>query len=367
MGTDYNADLVSRRPLIVPMLPLTSPPAKLCIVRLSALGDVTHAVPVLRAIQAAWPRTEVTWICATVEHQLLKVLDGVRFVVIDKKSGWRGYRDIRRELAGEHFDVMIQMQVSARANLVGACVKASIKLGLDKSRSRDFHRLFMTHAIPVVKQQHQVQSHLEFARTLGLDAQEPVWEFPVTSDATQFAVEQLPGKQHTLLISPCSSHTHRNWIADRYAAVADYAVKNHGMRVIITGGPSELEKSMAADIERIMQQPVNNLAGLVSLDQLMALLQRASIVLSPDSGPAHMANALATPVVGLHACTWSIRGGPYNYLDLCVDKFPEAAREFRNCRPEDIRWGTKIEQPGVMDLIQTDEVIDRLNAALGRL
>jgi len=349
------------------MLPLTSPPANLCIVRLSALGDVTHAVPVLRAIQSAWPSTEITWVCATVEHQLLSVLDGVRFVVIDKKSGWRGYRKIRRELAGEYFDVMLQMQVSARANLAGACVKAGIKLGLDKSRSRDFHRFFMTDAIPDVKQQHQVQSHLEFARTLGLDAREPVWDFPVTNDAIDYAAEALPGVQRTLLISPCSSHTHRNWIADRYAAVADYAVEKHGMRVVITGGPSELESKIGADIERAMQRAVTNLVGQVSLNQLMALLQRASIVLSPDSGPAHMANALATPVVGLHACTWSIRGGPYNYLDLCVDKFPEAARKFRNCRPEDIRWGTKIEQPGVMALIQTNEVIDRLNAAVERL
>lgn len=346
------------------MLPLTSPPKKLCIVRLSALGDVTHAVPVLRAIQTAWPQTEITWVCATVEHQLLSVLEGVRFVVIDKKSGWRGYRKIRRELAGEYFDVMIQMQVSARANLAGACVKAGIKLGWDKARSRDFHQLFMNHAISQISQHHQVQGHLEFARTLGLDADEPVWDFPVTADAVRYAFETLPGEQRTLLISPCSSHMHRNWIADRYAMVANYAVENHGMRVVITGGPSELESKMGANIERTMHQPVNNLIGQVSLDQLVALLQRANVVLSPDSGPAHMANALATPVIGLHACTWSIRSGPYNYLDLCVDKFPDAARKFRDSNPEDIRWGKRIEQPGVMELIQTNEVIDRLNAAV---
>ncbi len=349
------------------MLPLNSPPGKLCIVRLSALGDVTHAVPVLRAIQAAWPQTEITWICASVEHRLLAVLEGVRFVIIDKKSGWRGYRKIRRELAGEYFDVMIQMQVSARANLAGACVKAGIKLGWDKARSRDFHQWFMTDAIPPVRQQHQAQAHLEFARTLGLDADEPVWDFPVTSEAAKFAADTLPGAQKTLLVSPCSSHTHRNWITERYAAVADYAVENHGMRIVLTGGPSEAERNLGAAIERAMLHPVNNLVGQVSLDQLVALLQRASLVLSPDSGPAHIANALATPVIGLHACTWSIRGGPYNYLDLCVDKFPEAAYRFRNCKPEDIRWGTKIEQPGVMELIQTHEVIERLNAAVERL
>ena len=81
------------------MLPPEAPPKNLCIVRLSALGDVTHVVPVLRAIQRHWPETKITWVCATVEHQLLSMLDGVRFAVINKKAGWRGYRDLRRQLA----------------------------------------------------------------------------------------------------------------------------------------------------------------------------------------------------------------------------------------------------------------------------
>jgi heptosyltransferase I len=349
------------------MLPLQSPPASLCIVRLSALGDVTHAVPVLRAVQKAWPDTEITWVCASVEHKLLAVLDGVRFVLLDKNAGWRGYRDLRLKLRGHHFDVMIQMQVSARANLAGACVSADIKLGWDKTRSRDFHTLFMTDSIPAVRQQHQVQGHLEFARTLGIDATEPVWDFPVTADAEKYAANCLPGEQPTLLVSPCSSHTFRNWMPKRYATVADNACEHHGMRVVLTSGPSQLETDMCVNIEQAMTQPVLNLAGKVSLPQLMGLLQRADIVLSPDSGPAHMANALGTPVVGLHACTWSIRGGPYNYLDLCVDKFPEAAQKFRGEQPDKIRWGKKIEEDGVMDLIQTDEVIERLEEAITRL
>ena len=130
------------------MLPFDTPPENICIVRLSALGDVTHAVPVLRAIQKNWPTTRVTWICATTVHPLLSALEGVRFIVIDKKSGWHGYRQLRRELGGERFDIMLQMQTSARANITGACVKADIKLGWDKNRARDFHRFFMTHSIP---------------------------------------------------------------------------------------------------------------------------------------------------------------------------------------------------------------------------
>lgn len=348
------------------MLPLIAAPANICIVRLSALGDVTHAIPVLRAIETAWPQTEITWICACVEHGLLSVLPGVRFVVLDKDAGWRGYRSVRRQLAGERFEVMIQMQVSARANLAGACVNAGIKLGWDKARARDFHRWFMTDAIGPDRQQHQVQGHLSFARTLGIDAREPRWDFPVTAESASYAETLLPGEQPTLLISPCSSHSHRNWLAGRYAAVADYAIERHGVRVLLTGGPSALERDLCAAIEAGARNPLLNLAGQVSLQQLMGLLQRATIVLSPDSGPAHMANALGTPVIGLHACTWSIRGGPYDFLDLCVDRFPQAARTFRNKEPEQIRWGRKIEQAGVMALIQTDEVIEKLDLAASR-
>lgn len=349
------------------MLPPEAPPKSLCIVRLSALGDVTHAVPVLRAIQRHWPETKITWVCATVEHQLLSVLDGVRFAVIDKKAGWRGYRDLRRQLAGEKFNIMIQMQTSARANLAGACVKADIKLGWDKARARDFHSLFMTHSIPATKQEHQVQGHLSFARTLGLDADEPVWDFPISEENAAFANELLPAEQRTLLISPCSGHSYRNWLADRYAAVADYAIDSLGMRVALTGSPSELEASMGKAIEQSMTNKAINLIGKDTLPQSLALLQRADVVLSPDSGPVHLANALGTPVIGLYACTWSKRSGPYNSLDLCVDKFSDAARKFLRKIPEDLRWGTRIEQKGVMDLIRTDEVIERLNVAVKRL
>ena len=346
------------------MLPLVTPPDSICIVRLSALGDVTHAVPVLRAIQQHWPQTRVTWICATLEHKLLAGLDGVRFVVVDKNAGWMGYLNLRRQLADENFDIMLQMQTSARANFTGACVKARIKLGWDRYRARDFHRFFMTHSIPETRQEHQVQGHLSFARTIGLDVQEPVWDFPFDDESMAYANSVLPAGKRILLISPCSSHPRRNWSAQRYAAVADYAMTHHGMAVVLSGGPSELERETGEAIEQAMQQPAINLIGKDTLPQLVALLKRVDVVLSPDAGPVHLANALGTAVIGLHASTWSLRSGPYNSLQLCVDKFPQAAERFRGKSPQELRWGTRIEDDGVMDLIEIDDVIERLDMAV---
>ena len=342
------------------MLPTDLVPKNICILRLSALGDVTHTVPVVRAIQKSWPETKITWVCGKLEHKLLSGLQGVRFIALDKKAGWRGYRDLGRKLRGERFDVLLHMQVSARANLATAFIRADVRLGWDKARSRDLHQLFIGQRVPAAKQQHQVQGHLSFARVLGLDADEPIWNLPVTTESKGFAEKHLPGDQRTLMISPCSSHRYRNWSVQRYAELADYAIERLAMRVALIGGPSQQERAIGTEIETAMANKAVNLIGKDTLQDLLALLQRADVLLSPDSGPVHVANALGTSVIGLHACTWSIRTGPYNFLHLCVDKFPDAAEKFRHKKPEDLRWGTRIEEPGVMDLIQTDEVIDRL-------
>ncbi len=121
-----------------------------------------------------------------------------------------------------------------------------------------------------------------------------------------------------------------------------------------------MEKEMSTAIERTMQSPCLNLVGKDTLEQSKALLKKAALVIAPDSGPAHIASALGTPVIGLYAATWSRRSGPYNSLDLCVDRFAQAAVKFRNSTAQALRWGTRIEEPGVMDLIEISDVIKKL-------
>jgi len=164
-----------------------------------------------------------------------------------------------------------------------------------------------------------------------------------------------------LLISPCSSHVLRNWRAEYYAAVADHAA-NHGMRVVLSGGPSALEIETGQAVEAGMKSTCLNLVGKDTLEQSKALLQRADLVLTPDAGPAHIASALGTAVLGLYAATWSRRSGPWNSLELCVDHYEEAARKFRGKAAAELRWGHRIEEPGVMDLVQPAEVMAKLDS-----
>jgi len=345
-------------------LPLIEAPEKICILRLSALGDVIHVLPVVRAIQQQWPTTEITWICGKFEHKLLTGVGGVRFIEFDKKQGWKAYVDLWRKLRGERFDVLLHMQVALRASLASLCISSPIRLGWDSSRSRDFHGLFVNHRVPAAVRQHQTQGFLSFARSLGLAADQPRWDLPVTDEGIAFADKYLDKSKKTLLISACSSHVLRNWTASGYAAVADFAIEQLGMQVVLSGGPSDLEKRMATDIEARLSNSVTNLVGKDTLQQLIGLLSRVDVVISPDSGPAHIASALGTPVIGLYACTWSRRSGPYNSLDYCVDKFEIAAQTYRQQSAEQLRWGSKIEQAGVMDLIEPGEVMEKLSQVI---
>ncbi|VAW63397.1 ADP-heptose--lipooligosaccharide heptosyltransferase II [hydrothermal vent metagenome] len=346
------------------MLPLISKLEKICILRLSALGDVTHTLPVVRAIQQQWPEAEITWVCGVFEYKLLKIIDGIHFVTFNKKDGFKAYIDLWEKLKANKFDVLLQMQVAARANIAGLGIKADIKLGWDKSRSRDFHTLFINHSVPEAKQQHQISGFLSFAQSLGIKVNGPIWDIPVTEDAQAFADEYIDSNKPVLIISACSSHKLRNWMAERYAALADYAINKYNMQVILSGGPTKIEIDMANEILEYMKQTALNLVGKDTLEQLVGLLNRATVVISPDSGPAHLANALGVPVIGLYACTWSRRSGPYNSLAYCVDKFEQAAEKFLNKPADILRWGTKIEQPGVMELITVKEVCQQLDRVI---
>jgi heptosyltransferase I len=313
------------------------------------------------AIQNQWPGSNISWIIGKLEHRLISGLENVEFIEFDKRGGWAAVRELRSTLLGRRFDVLLHMQVAARANLLSMLVRAPVRLGWNRARSRDMHHYFARQQVAQVPFQHQVQGFLEFPRALGIDVVEPCWDLPIDVAAMQWADSQLGDSSRTLLISPCSNHRLRNWRAENYAAVADYAKKQLGLQVVLSGGPGKLEQDMGAEIESHMSGDCLNLVGKDTLEQSKALLKKAAVVISPDSGPAHIASALGTPVIGLHAATWSKRSGPYNSLDLCVDRFEQAARQYRNKSPEELRWGTRIEETGVMDLVRTKDVIEKLD------
>ena len=343
-----------------PVIPALSDAAvhrTICLLRLSALGDATHVVPLVRTLHRAWPGVALTWVIGKAEHRLLEGLDGVEFVVYDKNTGLAGMRALRRQFDGRRFDALLQMQVAARANLLSAFVPATRRIGYDRARSKDLHGLFVNERIPDRPGIHVLDAIGSFCEPLGLKQDTISWDLPVPDEAREWARAQWPqDAAPTLLISPCSSHALRNWRADRYAAVADHAAAR-GWRIVLCGGRSQLERDTADAIITSMQAPPLDLVGKDTLKQLPALLERADLVMTPDSGPMHIANAMGTKVLGLHAASNPVRSGPYSDRRYCVDRYDDAARKYLGKPASALKWGTKIEHDGVMDLVTVPDAV----------
>ena len=349
---------------------IAASPKCLCLLRLSAVGDACHAVAAVRALQRHLPGARITWIVGRLEATLVGDLPGIEFIIYDKRRGFKAWRELRAMLAGRRFDALLHMQAALRASLVSLAVPATTRLGFDRARAKDLQWLFTNAAIAPLPRAHALEALLGFAWALGAPRTAPSWDIPIPDTARAFAAQHAPHEPY-VVISPCSSQrarNFRNWSAARYTAVVDHAAAR-GLRCVLTGGGTALERAYAAGITAAARSPVVDLVGRTDLKQLLAIVAGARAVICPDSGPAHMADAVGTPVVGLYATSNKDRTGPYRSRQHCVDRYPDALQRFMHTTVERAAWGARVRHPDAMDLITVADVTTKLDGALaaGRL
>ncbi|KAA1171620.1 glycosyltransferase family 9 protein [Marinobacter salinexigens] len=333
----------------------------ICILRLSAIGDVTHVIPVVLSLQEQVPGIEITWVIGKIEARLIGDLPGVEFIIFDKKAGRQGYKELRQKMRGRRFDALLHMQVAFRANLAAACIPARVRVGYDYARSKDLHSLFINKRIAAAPEQHVRDCLASFLEPIGLKAAPPRWNIPLSESDHEFAYKHLASDRKNLVISPCASHALRNWPAERYARLADYAIQTYGMNVILVGSPAPFEKEYCSAIEASMREKALNICGQDTLKQLTAMMTHADLVVAPDTGPAHIASAVGTDVLGLFAASNPNRSGPYNSLKWCVNRYPEALKKFTGKAVGEARWGAKAEFEGAMELVTVEDTTDILD------
>lgn len=332
----------------------------LCLLRLSAIGDVCHAVAMVQAIQRQYPQLKITWVIGKLEYQLLKHLPGIEFVIFDKSQGWRSYFNLHKALKGRRFDVLLHMQVALRATLASLAISAKVRVGFDRARAKEGQWLVTNHRVEPLAEPHVLDGFMGFAKAIGVSDITPSWNIPVPQADTEFAQRQIADGEKVLVICAAASKAERNWLPERYAAVAQHAV-NKGYRVILCGGPTALEKTLADDIANACSAKLDNLVGKTSLTQLLALLKRASLVLAPDTGPAHMAVTQGTPVIGLYAHSNPGRTGPYLSQQYVVSAYQEAIASQQS---GEVKWGTRAKGEHLMALISVEAVIEKFDQVI---
>lgn len=332
---------------------------RVAVVMLSTIGNAVHVLPVLNSIKRAAPGCEVSWILQPALAELVRGHPAVdELILLDRSRGWRGWLALRRQLARRRFDVVLVFQDYFKAGVVAAMTRSPIKLGLDRARARDLSWFFTTHRLPARPPGHVQDQYLEYLEPLGIA---PVLEWtlePTPAERARHA-SLLPSSEGPLVAFVVgTTRPDKEWPAGRYAELADRLHEGLRARVVLVGGRSEREVKAASTIRRRAAHPPEDLLAR-DMRRLVALLDAVDVLVSPDTGPLHLARALETPVVGLYGATDPGRHGPYRkYEDLIIDAYrrdaPAGATSAGGSRP-----------PG-MEAIGVDDVYTKVELALAR-
>ena len=296
---------------------------KICFFRLSAIGDCVLATPAVNAILKRYPNCEFTWVTTKPIASLLSEMPKVNFLVIDKPKTIRDYLRLRNKFKDLHFDVLLAAQASLRANLLYPFIKAKRKIGFDSTRANDFHSLFIKEAI-TYDDEHLVEGFMKFAVKLGAASKNFVW-YVNTSQMSSNKSAFLP----RIVINIAASKEERSWPAYKYADLIKTIELHFLAEIVLIGGNTDFEKSQEAAIKsKISGSKYLNLVGQTTLGELVDILNTADVLISPDSGPVHIANALGKPVVGLFAVARPELTGPYGNMQYSIDKYPDAVRRY---------------------------------------
>jgi heptosyltransferase I len=337
---------------------MSVPLDRVAVVMISTVGNAVHTLPVVNSIKAHRPDSRITWIMQPGSAALVQGHPAVdEVVVFDRKRGVAGFAELRRSLAGHRFDVALNLQAYFKSGVATAFTGAPIRVGYDKARARDLTWLFSTDRLPARPRGHVQDEFLEFLEFLGVPIRLEWGLEPTQEEGVRYAPLLPDASGPTVAMVIGTTKAEKEWPAERYAALADRIGAELGGRTVLVGARSPREEEAAAAIRASASHKPLDLREW-DLRRLAYLLSRADVVVSPDTGPLHMAVALGTPTVALMGHTNPKRYGPYRqYGDLLVDAFGEPGEDYPVDAPN---------RAGRMERITVDQVMEKVDVALRR-
>jgi len=299
---------------------------RILIVRLGALGDIVHAIPVAAALRRAFPSARIDWLVAGKHRPLLDLVPVIdrRIIVPDRPLGL-GAIGVIPELRRGRYDIALDLQGLLKSASLARSSGAARVIGFASSYLRErTARPFYTDVydpgsagvFDKSESRHVVQVNLGLLERVGVTAGRP--EFPLASVESEASrvVERQVGPRYAL-INPGAAWPNKRWPPERFGALAAAIRTRHGLRSVVLWGPGEqplADAVVAASSGAAMVSPPTSVADLV------ALARGAALVVSGDTGPAHIAAAVGAPIVGIYGPTRPSRNGPWLPSDITVSR-----------------------------------------------
>ena len=323
---------------------------KILIVRLSALGDIVHALPVLAAIKKAMPGAEVDWLVEESYASILSLATGLRRRIIVRArnsfatpeaisfGGVRGYHAAAKYLWNQDYDIALDLQGLIKSAIWARISFASRVVGFDEANLREPQAAFLYSetVTPQNRQTGQEANRPTGHQAIGSPEQHVIWknlsilealkitpealEVPLAPQAsadTTAAIAAAGGSRGFIVLNPGAAWPNKRWPAERFGALAASLRDRLGLPSLVTWGPSERE--LADGVARASSGAATS-APATSVSDVAVLMREAALVVSGDTGPLHIAAAMGTPVVGLYGPTWPERNGPWDPRDVVISR-----------------------------------------------
>jgi lipopolysaccharide heptosyltransferase I len=308
---------------------------KLLIVRLGALGDIVHAIPVAAALRRTWPDARIDWLVAPRHREILELV-----LSIDRRIAFedRASLSIVRQLRRARYDAALDLQGLIKSAVIARLAGASRTIGFNRKYAREsLAARFYTEAYDPggdgiyarSETRHVVRINLGLLERLGIA--NPAIEFPlaIAPSAVADALRAQAGGRYAIL-NPGAAWPNKRWPPDRLAALARALRDRHQLASVIVWGPGErglAEQAVAAADGAAILSPATAIADIV------ALARGAALMVSGDTGPTHLAAAVGTPLVGIYGPTRPERNGPWLPDDETVSRAASCeCHHLRECR-----------------------------------
>jgi lipopolysaccharide heptosyltransferase I len=309
---------------------------RLLVVRLGSLGDLVHTLPAVAALHRARPDAAIDWLVDRVHQEFLALVPVLASIVTLDRASVGGWLDVRRRLRARRYEAAIDFQGLLKSAALARLSGAVRVVGFDRAALREPAAAWLyTERVDVGEGRHVVDKNLALAAAFG--AATAARDFPLAAVRSD-ALDALRGRglDRFVLLNCGAAWPNKRWPAERFGRLAAWLRERHGLRSVALWGPGEAE--IAADVARLSGGAATA-APATSLRDVVALSRAASLMVSGDTGPTHIAGAVGTPIVAIFGPTDPARNGPWDAGDRVVSRYASCDCHYqRVChRPSD-RW-----------------------------
>ncbi len=325
------------------------------IVKLSSLGDIIHALPVLAALRDTFLRARIDWLIERRWQPLLEGNPDLNETLVLNGRGVREFFRCAKRLREENYTAVLDVQSLYRSAILAWRTPAAEHIGFLWSVAREHPASLFYSKRVKTKAAHIVDQNRALAEAAGARLEAVRFPLFVSSDS-QGTIDQLlrsSSIERYIVLSPGGGWRYKRWPPERFGALAQKLFNAHRYRIIVNCGPGE---SLLGEIALGHAGIAMPIMVQYALPELKALLLRADLVVACDSGPLHLAAALGTPVVGLYGPTDPARNGPYGGRDIVI----------RNAGDEDTTHDREDSDSEAMLSITVDQVFAAIEERLQR-